>query len=236
MGMIDVAVDDRRGIRTVTLDRPEARNALTPGALADIQEAIDDADESVIAVQGAGSAFSAGADLDVVAALDRDEAADFAALGQRVARTLETADAIVVACIDGPALGGGLELALACDVRVATPASTFGEPGVTFGLFGAWGGTVRLPRVVGEGDALELALSGRTIDAETALGMGLISRIDADPLDVVEEVAENPPATLSVLKSRLRDDDDRETQERREADAFAELVDVHGQRLRELRE
>ncbi|MFD1565583.1 enoyl-CoA hydratase/isomerase family protein [Haloarchaeobius amylolyticus] len=225
--MIDV--DTNGSIRTVTLDRPDARNAFTVDGLEALEAAIDDADEPVIYLRGRGPAFSAGADLNAVAALegDRDRAADFARLGQRVARTIEDAPAIVVAGIDGAARGGGLELALACDVRVGTPDSTYGEPGVSFGLFGAWGGTVRLPRVMGEGNALEFALSGRSIDAEEALQTGVISRIEDDPRSVAEEIAANAVDTLPVLKRRLRDDSERATQERREAAAFADLVAAH---------
>ncbi|ELZ11861.1 enoyl-CoA hydratase [Natrinema thermotolerans DSM 11552] len=225
--MIDIDADGR--IRTVTIDRPEARNALTVDVLEALEAAVADADEPVIYLRGRGPAFSAGADLNEVAALDgdRDRAAEFARLGQRVARTIEDSPAVVVAGIDGPARGGGLELALACDVRVGTPESTYGEPGVSFGLFGAWGGTVRLPRVLGEGDALEFALSGRSIDAEAALRMGLISRIEDEPRAVAAEIADNATDALAVLKRRLRDDGERATQERREAAAFADLVAAH---------
>jgi len=225
--MIDV--DTNGSIRTITLDRPKARNAFTVDGLTALETAVDDADEPVIFIRGRGAAFSAGADLNAVAALegDRDRAADFARLGQRVARTIEDTDAIVIAGIDGAARGGGLELAVACDVRVGTPDSSYGEPAVEFGLFGAWGGTVRLPRLMGEGDALEFALTGRSIDAEEALRMGVISRIEDEPRSVAEEIAANAADTLPVLKRRLRDDRERATQERREAAAFGDLVAAH---------
>jgi enoyl-CoA hydratase len=227
--MIDV--DSEGSVRVVTIDRPERRNALTVDALEDLEAAVATADEPVIAVRGAGPAFCAGADLAVVADLDREGAESFARLGQRVARTIEDSDAVVVAEIDGPARGGGLELALACDVRVGTPDSTYGEPGVTFGLFGAWGGTVRLPRIVGEGEALELACSGRVVDAEEALRMGLVSRLEEQPRDVTEEITGNAADALAVLKRRVRDDRDRATQERREAEAFGDLVTAHAAEL-----
>ncbi|NUC73580.1 enoyl-CoA hydratase/isomerase family protein [Haloterrigena sp. SYSU A558-1] len=227
--MIDVDSNVDRSIRTVTIDRPDARNALTVAGLEALETAIEDAEEPVIYLRGRGEAFSAGADLEAVADLDgdRERAVEFARLGQRVARKIEDSPAVVVAGIDGPARGGGLELALACDVRVGTPDSTYGEPGVTFGLFGAWGGTVRLPRVLGEGDALEFALSGRAVDADAALRMGLISRIEAEPRTVAEEIAENAPDALAVLKRRIRDDGERATQERLEARAFGDLVAAH---------
>ncbi|MUV50361.1 enoyl-CoA hydratase/isomerase family protein, partial [Haloarcula sp. CBA1122] len=136
---------------------------------------------------------------------------------------LESYDGAVVAGIDGAARGGGVELALACDIRVATPGATFAETGVKLGLFGAWGGTARLPDIVGTGDALDIALSGRTLDAETALQMGLVSRVTAEPRAVAEEIAAVDADALRVLKARMRDDADRETQERREQQAFADL-------------
>jgi len=221
--MIETEVEG--DVRTVRLARPERRNALTPAALNDLAAAIDDADETVVYLTGAGSAFCAGADLDAVAELDdENQARDFARRGQRVARTIETAESAVVAGIDGAARGGGVELALACDVRVATPAATFAEPGVTFGLFGAWGGTVRLPEIVGRGDAMDLALSGRALDADDALRTGLVSRVIEEPRTVAAEIADNDAAAVRAVKARLRDDADREARERREADAFAKLV------------
>ncbi|WP_306055747.1 enoyl-CoA hydratase/isomerase family protein [Natronococcus wangiae] len=223
--MIDI--DGGGSVRIVTIERPARRNALTVDALESLEAAVAESEAPVIALRGAGPAFCAGADLETVADLDRDGAEEFARLGQRVARTIEESSAVVVAEIDGPARGGGLELALACDVRVGTPDSTYGEPGVTFGLFGAWGGTVRLPRIVGEGDALEFACSGRVVDAEEALRMGLISRLEDDPRTVTEEIAPNAADALPVLKRRLRDDRDRETQERLEADAFGDLIVSH---------
>ncbi len=211
------------GIRTLTLDRPDQRNALTSTALRDLETAVESATEPVLYLHGAGEAFCAGADLDEVKALDSESAEAFAALGQRVARTLESYDGAVVAGINGAARGGGVELALACDIRVATPGATFAETGVKLGLFGAWGGTARLPDIVGTGDALDIALSGRTLDAETALQMGLVSRVTAEPRAVAEEIAAVDADALRVLKARMRDEADRETQERREQQAFADL-------------
>jgi enoyl-CoA hydratase/carnithine racemase len=139
-----------------------------------------------------------------------------------------------VAGIDGAARGGGVELALACDMRLATPRATFGEPGVTFGLFGAWGGTVRLPEVVGLGDALDLSLSGRAIDAEEALRIGLVSRVLETPKTVAEELVENDHQSLSVLKERIRDRAAKSDQLAAEVAAFEALVDANADELRTL--
>ncbi|WP_267640898.1 enoyl-CoA hydratase/isomerase family protein [Haloarchaeobius amylolyticus] len=218
-------------VTTVTLDRPSRRNALTRAGLSDLQAAVEAADTPVVYLTGAGGAFSAGADFDEVAQLDHDSAREFVRQGQRVARTIETAESVVVAGIDGPARGGGVELALACDLRVATPDATFAETGVQLGLFGAWGGTVRLPRVLGEGEAMDLALSGRVVDAAEAKQMGLVSRVVEDPRAVAEAVADTNHDALAVLKRRMRDDADRPVQEAREAETFADLVVEHAAEL-----
>ncbi len=221
--MIRFADDD--GVRVVTLDRPERRNALTREGLDDLAAAVESADAPVVYLRGAGEAFCAGADLDDVRALDADDAEAYAERGQATTNAIESADAVVVAGVDGAARGGGVELALACDVRVATPEATFAEPGVSMGIFGSWGGTRRLPAVVGDGNALDLSLSGRVVDADEALRMGLVSRVVDDPRAVAAEIAANDPGALARLKRLLRDRADHGAQERREADAFAALVD-----------
>ncbi|GAA0275005.1 hypothetical protein GCM10009000_108140 [Halobacterium noricense] len=118
----------------------------------------------------------------------------------------------------------GVELALACDIRVCTPAATFAEPGVSLGVFGAWGGTRRLPAAVGSTHAADLSLSGRTIDAETARDIGLVSRIVENPRTIVDEIAANDPAALGELAGLLTSEADRESSDRAEADAFARLL------------
>lgn len=228
------------GVCTVTLDHPQRRNALTPDALATLETAVSDCDAPVIYLHGAGSAFCAGADLAAVADLAEqaqdgttEPAAAFARQGQRVARTIEESDAIVVAGIDGAARGGGMELALACDIRVATPDATFAEPGVTFGLFGAWGGTHRLPRVVGKSNAIDLTLSGRVIDSQEALRMGLVSRIVSNLRSVAEEIASADQETLARLKPLMHATGTESVRKReeREAEAFAALVEEHAAEL-----
>jgi enoyl-CoA hydratase len=211
-------------VRTITIDRPERRNALTPTGLDDLADALTDATEPVVYLHGAGEAFCAGADLDVVRTLDREAAVTFAQQGQRVARQLERYDGAVVAGIDGPARGGGVELALACDVRVGTPSATLAESGVSLGLFGAWGGTARLPDVVGEGVALDVALSGRVLTAAEAKAVGLLTRIVEDPRRVPADIAANDARALAVIKERIRDTASRAEQAEREAEAFGDLV------------
>jgi enoyl-CoA hydratase/carnithine racemase len=220
-----IRIRDREGVRTVTLDRPDRRNALRPTDLDDIRSAVVDAPTPVVYVHGAGDAFSAGADLDVVASLDDPEG--FVRHGQAVLDAVESAESVVVAGVDGAARGGGVELALACDLRVATPDATFAESGVRLGLFGAWGGTVRLPRVLGHADAFDVALSGRVVDAEEALRIGLVSRVVPDPSAVAEELASNPADALRLVKARMRDRAPADEQEGAEAAAFVDLHAAH---------
>jgi enoyl-CoA hydratase len=212
------------GVETVVLDRPERRNALTRAGLTALLDAVEAADAPVLYLTGAGNSFCAGADLDTVDSLSESEAEAFARQGQRIGTALETYDGAVVAGIDGPARGGGVELALACDVRVATPAATFAESGVSLGLFGAWGGTRRLPAVVGQGQALDLSLSGRVLDAQTAQSIGLVSRVLEDPRTVAERLAANDPAALRTIKRLVRAESDREATHEQEATAFGDLV------------
>lgn len=221
-----VAVTDESGMRVVELDRPDQRNAMTPDALHELRDAVRNADQSVVYITGQGPAFCAGADLGVVNDLDADTARGFARHGQRTMNAIEDAEPVIVAGIDGAARGGGVELALACDVRVATPAATFAETGVTIGLFGAWGGTRRLTRAVGTADAADLSLSGRVVDAEEAYRMGLVSRIVTDPRRVADEITANDPSALRELKLLLTNQSQtRKQQDDREAAAFSDLIE-----------
>lgn len=220
-----IEVESEAGIRTIRLARPTARNALTTAGLQQLNDELEAADEPVVYLTGAGDAFCAGADFAEIDGLtDRQAATAFARLGQSVTRAMETSEAIVVAGIDGPARGGGVELALAADLRVATPTATFAETGVDIGLFGAWGGTVRLPEVVGRAQAKDLALSGRTIDASEARRIGLVTRITEDPESVAQELATKPTRSLRAIKRLLSRSDPHENQFEREASAFAELI------------
>lgn len=220
--MIQTAVSER--LRVVRLDRPEVRNALTREGIGELEATITTADEPVIYLTGTGPAFCAGADLDTVANLTDADAADFARAGQAMCNAIESTDSVVVAGIDGPARGGGVELALAADIRVATPDASFAEPGVSLGIFGAWGGTRRLPNAVGETHALDLSLSGRTIGAIEARDIGLVSRVVDDPRAVAEAIAENDPDALREVKHLLRDRQPHEEQEARESAAFEKLL------------
>jgi len=216
---------DDGAVRVVTLDRPDSRNALTRDGLDELGAVIREATTPVVYLHGAGPAFCAGADLSLMQELDGDEAAAFARRGQTTMNAIEAADPVVVAGIDGAARGGGVELALAADVRVATPEATFGEPGVSLGIFGAWGGTRRLLETVGPSHAADLSLSGRTIDADAALAMGLVSRFVEDPRRIAESIAANDHDALRAVRRLFAGPRSAAEQERRERAAFSHLLE-----------
>ena len=177
--LFDVSDD---GIGLVIINRPDKLNALNPIVLSElgtlVHEVESDASVRGLIVTGAGSkAFVAGADIAELVELTREQGIEIARRGQRVLRQLEQLGKPVIAAVNGFALGGGCELAMACHVRFAAPNAKFGLPEVKLGLIPGFGGTVRLPRLVGRGRALELLLSGNMIDAEEAARIGLVNRV-----------------------------------------------------------
>lgn len=190
-----VTVDrESDGTAVVTINRGPQFNTLSIETL----EALDTvfvalaADSSCVAVivTGAGGeSFAAGADLREVGSLTPRSALAFAARGQRVFDRIERAPQIVLAAIDGYCMGGGLDLALACDIRHASPRSTFAHPGSIRGIMTGFGGTGRLPRLVGRSRAIELFATGGRISADKALEIGLIDRVTDDPLESTREAA-----------------------------------------------
>ena len=170
------------GIARVTINRPDKLNALNAIVIAELGDAVtrietDPAIRGVI-VTGTGSkAFVAGADISEIAALDERSGTEFSRRGQLVFDAIESLGKPVIAAVNGHALGGGCELALVCMVRVASENAMFGQPEVKLGLIPGYGGTQRLPRLVGTGRALRLLLTGETITAAEALRLGLIDEI-----------------------------------------------------------
>jgi enoyl-CoA hydratase len=178
----NLQIDDVDGIRRITINRPEKLNALNVATLGELAQAIEEieSDDSVAAVviTGAGEkAFVAGADISELASLGPVEAKEFALNGQEVFRSIERLGVPVVAAVNGFALGGGCELAMACHLRVATANAVFGQPEVKLGLIPGYGGTQRLPRIVGKGRAMELLLTGRNVGAAEAKDIGLVSLV-----------------------------------------------------------
>jgi enoyl-CoA hydratase len=191
----DVLLHDRVGrIHVATLNRPAKGNALNQ-PLIDALDALaahleDHAEVGALVITGAGEkAFSAGADVSELAGLDRDSAREQMRRGQAVFDRLERLPVVVVAALNGFALGGGLELAMAADLRFATPSAQLGQPEITLANLPGWGGTQRLPRLVGRGIAAELILTGDRIGADRAYELGLVNHVVADPLAAAVEMA-----------------------------------------------
>ena len=175
---------DQVGI--LTIDRQDALNAMNPIVLEElnhsVENLINNKDVGVIVLTGAGEkAFIAGADIKLMQGFDTKEALDFGRLGQKVTTTIEDSSKPVIAAINGFALGGGCEIAMSCHMRYASENASFAQPEVKLGLIPGWGGTQRLPRIVGKGNATELIIGGHMISAHEALRIGLVNKIY--PLD-----------------------------------------------------
>ena len=205
--MIDVARDG--GVATVTIDRQDALNALDVATLTELRDRLGEvaADSGVRAVvlTGAGEkAFVAGADIKYMSGLGTEQAKAWGALGHEAGQLLETMPKPTIAAINGFALGGGCELALACDLRYASAHAMLGQPEINLGIVPGWGGTQRLARVCRIGVAKDLVFTGRTIGAEEALRVGLVNAI-ADPvldraLETARELAAKSPVALALAK------------------------------------
>ncbi len=176
---IAVQISDR--VATITVNRPDKLNALNDRVIAELGEAIDNVvgDNSVggVILTGAGRAFVAGADISELEKHGAVSAKQLAQTGQDVFRRFEYSPKPVIAAVNGFALGGGCELAMACHIRLASEFAKFGQPEVKLGLIPGYGGTQRLPRLVGRGRALQLLLTGEMIDANEAYRIGLVNRV-----------------------------------------------------------
>lgn len=231
---IKVGIDG--GLAVVTLDRPKALNALNAELLGELDDVLDELEAQrnvrVLVLTGAGDkAFVAGADIGELRGLSTPQGKRAARRGQRLMTRLEMSRLIVIAAVNGFALGGGLELAMACDIRIFSEKAVVGLPEVTLGILPGYGGTQRLTRIVGADRALELIASGRKIDATTALTLGLASRVVAREslLDVCRalavEILANAPLAVTAAKRAVRSAVDARYEEGYyiEAEEFATL-------------
>lgn len=225
------AVNDKAAV--VTVNRPKALNALNKETLEELlacfAELAANDDLTGVVLTGAGEkAFVAGADIAAMQHLDALAGREFGRLGQQVMRTIETFAKPVIAAVNGFALGGGCELAMACDIRIAAETAKFGQPEVNLGVIPGFGGTQRLPRLVGTGMALELLLTGDLIDAHEACRIGLVNRVvDNDQLlphclELIGKMARKGPIAIRLCKDAVRGgiELDCESGCRREADLF----------------
>lgn len=177
-----ILFEKQGGVAYLTLNRPERLNALNSGVLKELDEALDaiggDAEIRVLVVRGTGEkALAAGADIAEMRSLEAEAGMAFGAFGQKVFAKIEALPQPAIAMIPGFALGGGCELALACDIRIASEKARFGQPEVGLGITAGFGGTQRLPRLVGRGAASLLLFSGGMIDAAEALRIGLVDKV-----------------------------------------------------------
>ncbi len=232
--MISVTRDD--AVATVTVDLQDALNALDLPTLTELRDRLaelrDDDSARVVVLTGAGDrAFVAGADIKYMSGLDVDGATAWGELGQECGRLLETMPKPTIAAVNGFALGGGCELALACDIRYASSKAMLGQPEVNLAIIPGWGGTQRLARVCGLGVAKDLILTGRTIGAEEALRVGLVSAV-YEPEELMAKVAETAralaaksPVALRAAKAacNLALQGDHEQNLRAETESFGDL-------------
>jgi enoyl-CoA hydratase len=210
-----VLLDVANAVATLTVNRPWVLNALDQATFDALEESWNriEADPGVrcAIVTGAGDrAFSAGADIRQLNELSSESALAFMAYGQRVFDRIAASRKPTVAAVNGYALGGGLELAMACDIRIASDTAFFGQPEITLGSIPGWGGTQRLPLLIGLGRARELILTGRIIDAAEAERAGLVNRVVpvADLATEAHAVAERitglAPVALALAKDAIR--------------------------------
>lgn len=233
--METVTVTSEGPVAYLTIDRPKKMNALNPQVIREIREALRELEGSgyrALVVSGAGDkAFVAGADIEGMSSMSPVEAKGFSDLSQEAFRLLERLPVPTIAAIEGFALGGGTELALACDLRVASESAVFGFPEVTLGLMPGAGGTQRLPRLVGPEVAKDMIFTGRRLKAEEAKEIGLVGRVvpKGEALKTAKElaakIAANAPLGVAYSKSAVETsgDLDLETGLRHETDLFALL-------------
>jgi enoyl-CoA hydratase len=204
-----IRVDCEDAVGVVTVDRQDALNALDVATLTELRDRLrelaeDDGVRAIILTGAGEKAFVAGADIKYMSGLDVDQAKEWGALGHEAGRLLETMPKPTIAAVNGFALGGGCELALACDIRYAAATAKLGQPEVNLGIIPGWGGTQRLARVCGLGIAKELIFTGRVVDADEALRIGLVNGVHDPVLDKAREtaalLASKSPIALRLMK------------------------------------
>ena len=177
-----IKINNDNLISLIIIDRPEALNAMNSDVLSELTNAMkkvkSDDKTGVVIITGAGDkAFIAGADIKAMQQMNAKEAFDYGKAGQQLTMLIETSSKPVIAAVNGFALGGGCELALACHMRIVSENASFGQPEVKLGLLPGWGGTQRLPKIVGVGKAIELITTGKIINAEESYRIGLANKI-----------------------------------------------------------
>ena len=188
-----LVVEEHDAVAVLRLNRPRERNPLSRPTLAALEQAFDELtarpDLKALVITGAEDVFASGADIRELQTLTPAAAREFSARGQRLFQKIADAPPLTVAAVNGYCMGGGLDLALACDVRVASPRAVFAHPGARLGIITGWGGTQRLPRLVGDALAYEMLLTGRRLSGAEAHAAGLVHRLADRPLELALELA-----------------------------------------------
>jgi len=209
-----IIYEKSEGIATITLNRPEALNAFSKEVVEEILQALEDIrrDENVrvVILTGAGEkAFSAGADIKAMIGINPLKARELSLMGEKLCVSFENLEKPVIAALNGYALGGGMEVAMSCDIRIASENVRMGQTEINIGLIPGWGGTQRLTRLVGRGKAKELVFTGRMIDARTAEQLGIVNMIvPADKFretvrQFALELAAKAPVALKIAKALI---------------------------------
>lgn len=233
--ILNIQIMDR--IAVVVISRPAAMNALNSDFFSEFNHFLDDLeprdDVKVLVITGAGKSFVAGADIAEMVNFGKEQGYAFSIKGQRTFDRLEQLNIPVIAAVNGYALGGGCELAMACDFRIASNLARFGQPEMNLGLMPGYAGTQRLSRLTGLGNALYMILTAATISADDALRIGLVQKV-TEPGLLMEEVmklaskiAENGSQAVAVAKKIIRQGLEKEFLQasQMESDAFAKLFD-----------
>ena len=213
---------DREGIVFLTISSPATLNALNSTILKELDDFVDSLSPEttrVLVITGEGKAFVAGADISEMAHLSEQEGLEFGRRGAAVFRKIETLPFPVIAAVNGFALGGGCELAMACDIRIASMKARFGQPEVGLGIIPGFSGTYRLPKLVGQGIAKELIYTGKMIDADEAYRIGLVNSVVAPEelagaVDaMIAAISKNAPIAVSYAKTCIGENYDLDVDE-----------------------
>ena len=231
--MAFVTLEQKGPVAVITMNRPEALNALNDQVLRDLDAVLDQVEENedilTVVLTGAGRSFVAGADIGQMSQLTAAQAKAFGVLGNRVFLKLENLTKPTIAAVNGFALGGGCELAMACDIRLASEKAKFGQPEVGLGITPGFGGTQRLARIVGVSNAMELILTAKNINAQQAKEIGLVSHVYPPEelmdkaMELAQAIAANAQVAVRQSKAAIRrgQQTDMYTGAAYEAEAFA---------------
>ena len=234
-----IKISKNKQIGILTINRPDSLNAMNREVLFEfingLKKIQSDKEIRVIIITGSGEkAFIAGADIKLMQKMNREEAFEFANLGQELANLIEKSDKPVIAAVNGYALGGGCEIALSCHLRIASDNAIFAQPEVKIGLLPGWGGTQRLPRIIGRGLANEIILTGRNVTAKEALDIGLVNKVVPQEelmntcFDVANMILKNSPNAIaeSIKLIRLAAGAKLKKGLSKEAKSFSELFET----------